>query len=170
MSRGQPCSRMYDRLPFRIGPLLPAGRVSVEDVPGVDDAREPGQDGQEDVDPEVNLEAAVKEDGEGWDEDGEDEEDDVGSSETSLGNGRSGGYRLLVGIGACGGRTAAGWCCAGSGGSTGRGVGLMVCCASGVVRLGCHRYASASGGSGRGNMVGLLRRCVGDRGRCRICL
>lgn len=136
----------------------------------MDDAREPGQDGQEDVDPKVDLEAAVKEDSQGWDEDGEDEEDDVGSAEASLGNGRSCGYRLLVGIGARGGRTVAGWCCAGSRGSTGRGIGLRVCCARGVVRLGGHGCASASSGSGRGNMMGLLRRRVGDRGRGRICL
>lgn len=109
VSGRQPRPRMHDRLPFRIGTLFPGGRVPVEDIPGVDDAREPGQDGQEDVDPKVDLEATVKEDSQGWDEDGEDEEDDVGSAEATPGNARGGVYRLLVGIGACCGRAIAGW-------------------------------------------------------------
>ena len=170
MSRSQPYPRVHYRFPLRIDPLVPAGGMSVEDIPGVDDAREPGQDGQEDVDPEVDLEAAVEEDSQGWDEDGENEEDDVGSAETSLGDGRGGGYGLFVGIGTCCGRAVAGRCCAGGGGSTGCGIGLRVWCACSVVRLGGEGGASTSSGSGRGNVMGLLRRRVGDRGRCRICL
>lgn len=127
-----------------------------EDIPGVDDAREPGQDGQEDVDPEVNLEAAVQEDSQGRDENGKNEEDDVGSAEACLSDGGGGGYRLFVAIGACCGWAVGSWCCAGSGGSTSCGIGLRVCC--------------ARSGSSRGIIMGLFCRRVGDRGRCRVCL
>lgn len=170
MSCSQPCSRVQYRFPLRIGALVPAGRVPEEDIPGVDDAREPSQDGQKDVDPKVDLETAVEEYSQGRDEDGEDEEDDIGSTEASLSDGRGGGYRLFIRIGACCRRAVGRWCRAGGRGSTGRGIGLGICRAGSVVGLACQRCASASRGRGGSNMMGLLRRRVRHRGRCRICL
>lgn len=48
-----------------------------DDIPGVDDAREPPQDGQADVDEEVGAAAGFEEDGDGGEEEREEVQEDV---------------------------------------------------------------------------------------------
>lgn len=48
------------------------------DPPSVYNTRDPSEDGEADVDPEVCCAAAFEEDGEGWEEEGEEVEEDVG--------------------------------------------------------------------------------------------
>lgn len=48
-----------------------------DDIPGVNDAGQPGEDAQEDVDPKVCLEAALEQDADGRHKDGEEVEEHV---------------------------------------------------------------------------------------------
>lgn len=63
------------------GPLVPA-----DDVPGVDDAGDPAQDPQADVDEDVGAAPALQEDGHGRDEEGEEVEQDIARRRCGLGH------------------------------------------------------------------------------------
>jgi len=49
-----------------------------DDPPGMKDTRNPTQDGKKDVNEEICGASSLEEDGEGWEEDGEEVEADVG--------------------------------------------------------------------------------------------
>ena len=63
------------------GPLVPA-----DDVPGVDDAGDPAQDPQADVDEDVGAAPALQEDGHGRDEEGDEVEQDIARRRCGLGH------------------------------------------------------------------------------------
>jgi len=59
--------------------LLHCALALRDDVPGVNHTRNPSEDPQEDVDPEICSEAAFEQDWDRWNEYGDEVEEDVGS-------------------------------------------------------------------------------------------
>jgi len=81
-----------------------------DDVPGVNYTRNPSEDPEEDVDAEVCCRTAFEEDGDRWDEQGDEVEEDI-VTRRDLGPVRGGGSANGVALGGwgCSKRISHGW-------------------------------------------------------------